>query len=317
MVARYHKAWKEGQEPLKHAYRLSMESADTQFGLISPVLSILNLLVAGGPIAGSAQAMKSVYQVLYQKNQDILMRILRPFFQYTLNILGTNPKVNPIDLTGAIMNLEEDVKFAEITKNHKIMFCILLCRADMAYTLHEFFAAKDYINQIHDLAPPSLLEEELIISSLLVHFRFLDAMTAIALLWEGQYNEEEGIQLMEQIQSSLDKLHELAQYCPDNIAQKVWMIEGEMMAFEATALGDMAAAQRVFQQAIDHCQKHGLIKEQCLAMERLGLALRVREKEDDALDMLEDACGLYRQYGALIKVSYAKRVLLYFMLFGF
>jgi hypothetical protein len=58
--------------------------------------------------------------------------------------------------------------------------------------------------------------------------------------------------------------------------------------------------------AMYHAVQECNLADQTLACERFGLALRNREREDDALDHLKVCCALYRQWVALIKLNHVK-----------
>jgi hypothetical protein len=276
-----------------------------QFALISPILSILNMLVAGGPLTSVAEAMKGVYQLLYKKNQDGLMRIIRPFYQQVLNLMGATMETNPLVLTGNIMNEDEELQHATETFNIKVVFCIYLCQAELAFVLHKYTRAKELVEKCNELGAT-----DLIVSSLQIKLVFLDAMSSIALVWMDEMrNKDPPKEIakkkkkhMQTITTCLETLKYLALHAPENMSQKVWIVEGEIKAIE----GDIDGSVNLFKLAMDHAGQQGNLADKTLACERLGLALRNRDREDDALDYLEDCCALYRQWGALIKVNHVK-----------
>jgi hypothetical protein len=110
------------------------------------------MLVAGGPFTSVAEAMKGVYQLLYKKNQDGLMRVIRPFYQQVLNLMGaTNIETNPLVLTGNIMNEDDELLHATEAFNTKVVFSIYLCQAELAFVLHKHTRAKELVEKCNEL----------------------------------------------------------------------------------------------------------------------------------------------------------------------
>jgi tetratricopeptide (TPR) repeat protein len=172
---------------------------------------------------------------------------------------------------------------------------------------------------------------EIILSSLDIQVTFLDALSAVAMAWlldqkkkqnmpmdSGKRKnkkqeaaaeekrlhtlEEEKQKLLRKAEQALAKLQALARFSPENLNQKVYLVEAELKAFNR----NIDEAEKLFRKAMDHAEEHGAMSDRTLACERAGLALRLCGKEDHALDYLEDCCAIYRQWGALIKVNHLK-----------
>jgi tetratricopeptide (TPR) repeat protein len=284
------------------------------------------MVVAGGPLSSVAEALKSVYQLLHRKNQDTLLRIIRPFFQMVLNLMGASTETDPIILSGAVMMEDEELKHAKETKNTKVEYCICLCQAQLAFYLHKFQRARTFIEKCMGLGA-----NEIIISSLDIQVTFLDALSAVAMAWiwdqrktenvpigSGKWKnkkqeavaeekrlhmiEEKKQNLLRKAEQALAKLQNLARFSPENLNQKVYMVEAELKAIN----GNIDEAEKLFLKAMKHAEENGAMSDQTLACERAGLALRFFGQEDHALDYLEDCCAIYRQWGALIKVNHLK-----------
>jgi tetratricopeptide (TPR) repeat protein len=263
------------------------------------------MIVSGGPLSSTAEAMKSVYQLLHKKNQDTLLRMIRPFFQMVLNLMGASSDTDPIILSGSIMDEEEELRYAQQTCNVKVEYCIYFCQAQIAFYLHKFERARALVEKCTRLGAT-----EMMISSLDVQLLFLNALTAVAMAWIVDRNKEtkekenmkKKKQLLTSAEKSLAQLQALAAHSPENLNHKVYMIEAELKAMN----GEIDEAVVLFQKAMDHAEEQGAMSDRTLACERAGLALRLCGKEDEALDYLEDCCAMYRQWGALIKVNHVK-----------
>mmetsp|Transcript_11078 Transcript_11078/g.30599 ORF Transcript_11078/g.30599 Transcript_11078/m.30599 type:complete len:278 (-) Transcript_11078:569-1402(-) len=263
------------------------------------------MLVAGGSLSNVAAAMKGVYQLLHKKNQEVLMRILRPFFQTVLNLIGATTETNPLVLSGSIMNEEEEFKYAKLHSNRKILFSLYLCQAEMAFLLHKFKRAQEILDKVKDMG-----NTEMLFSSLSIKVHFLDAMICTSMAW-GAYREAKKADresskrmkyYLSKAREQLAYLENLAEFAPANILQKVYMIRGELNSMEESIDEGMAW----YKKAMDHAVENGNNSDRTLACERAGLALRSCGREDDALDYLEDCCAYYREWGATIKVNHVK-----------
>ena len=273
--------------------------------MIAPVLSTMNLVAAGGRLSSAAEAMKSVYQQLQETNHDELIRTIRPFFQMALNLMGASLDTDPTILSGSVINEDEDLAFAQQTGNEVAEYCIYLCQAALSFYLHNFVRARMLIERCIKLAVL-----EMIIAPFDIQLHFLNAMTAIGIVWKmekvGESMDKEHAKTKKKLLATatecLARLQTLSAHCSDNIDHKAHMVEAELKALE----GDIDAAMVLYNKAMEHAEKQGAMNDQALACERAGLALRMCGKEDDALDYLEDCCALYRQWGALIKVNHVK-----------
>lgn len=284
-----------------------------QFAMICPVISTLNMFAAGGALPPIAEAMKSVYQLLQRKNQQPLQRMLRPFYQLVLNLMGVSPEVNPSVLTGTIMREEDDLRYIQEHPNDSktIECCLLWCQSVIAFYLHKFGKARDLIEKCHDLYHKCPL---VILGSIQIPLEFLNAMTAVRLMWrirtktsldggkQSAADKKRQATLEATAENSLQILNQLAGHSPENVQHKVLMVQGELHALE----GNVDSAMDCFQRAIDLAEEHGSIADKALFGEQAGLTLRLCANEDDALNHLEDCCTSYRAWGALIKVNHLK-----------
>ena len=264
------------------------------------------MLAASGSLTPVAEAMKSVYQLLYKKNQDAMLRMIRPFFQEVLNLMGATAETDPIILSGSIMNEEEELRYANEHHFAKVKYCIYLCQAELAFLMHKHQRARELLDKCHNLG----VAHETILSSLSIKQYFLDALTSVSLSWETEKDKKmaprEALKKKKKhlavVTSRCEYFEQLAQHSPDNQTHRMLLLQAELKGLDGQADESVA----LFQKAMRQAQQVGAIGDAALACERTGLMLRMVGKEDDALDYLEDCCGMYRQYGALVKVNHVK-----------
>jgi len=274
------------------------------------------MMAAGGPLPPIAEAMKSVYQLLQRKNQESLQRMIRPFYQLILNLMGVSPETTPSVLTGTIMREDEDVRYIQEHPNETktIECCLLWCQAMVTFYLHKFGKSRELLEKCHDLYHK---HPHIVLGSLQIPMEFWNAMTAVRLLWRIRIRQTKGAtasskqtaadkkrqaSLEATAENSLQTLKQLAAHSPENVQHKVLMVQGELQALE----GHVDTAMESFQHAIELAEEHGSIADKAVFCEQAGLTLRLCSKEDPALDYLEDCCTSYRAWGALIKVNHVK-----------
>lgn len=283
------------------------------------------MMAAGVALPPIAEAMKSVYQLLQRKNQDTLQRILRPFYQLILNLMGVSPEVDASVLTGTIMKEDDDLRFLKDHPCKEIECCLLWCQTMIAFYLHEFGRARALLETCRALFQQY---PHVVLASMQINLEFWNAMTAVRLLWFYRLQVEEDEDgntnknplssadkkrqtvLLASAKESLHTLEALSKHASENVQHKVLMVQGQLQALE----GELEACMDFFQRAIDMAGGQedggigggGSIADKAIFCEHAGLTLRQCGEEDHALDYLEDCCTSYREWGALIKVNHVK-----------
>ena len=98
--------------------------------------------------------------------------------------------------------------------------------------------------------------------------------------------------------AALKKLRKCARSAPENVLNKIYLIEGERFA----AKGSKEKAVQKFQQSMEQAKEQNFIHEEALAAERAGMWLREWGDAKLGNPMLERACGLYEMWGSPLKV---------------
>jgi tetratricopeptide (TPR) repeat protein len=218
--------------------------------------------------------------------------------------MGVSPEVDPLVLTGTIMNEDEEWRKVREHTNPTMEICLLWCQASLAFHLHKFIKARQLLEQCQTLyrrVPHVML------GSFQILLEFWNGMTAVRLLWKYRRDDSLSVadkkyqtELESSAKMSLDTLTTLAKYASDNVNSKVLLLQGEMEALQGKHDESMELFQRALESAEDGLLDKALIGEQ------VGLTLRLCGKDDSALDYLEDCCASYRAWGALIKVNHVK-----------
>jgi hypothetical protein len=296
--------------------------------MMSTVVSVTDMFVSGGGLTSTAEAMKGVHQLLAQKGADRLLRVVKPFYQLALNLLGVAQAAPAHDKGGdqqqhqphvlvgnVIPNVEGELEHARASKNGMAWYSVCLCQAILAFYMHKFDLCREAVDRcLTDPVnnKPSESAVVALFASFDVLLRFYDAMSAICMIWREARvpNDKSGTSRANDVarqkkkylaiaEAALARLEVHEASSPALARPKVMMVRAEMKVL----CGQTGEALALYLAAADHAVAHGVISDRALACERAGLALRVGREDDAALDYLEDSCAYYRQYGAAVKVN--------------
>ena len=99
--------------------------------------------------------------------------------------------------------------------------------------------------------------------------------------------------------SALKNLKKSARYCPENVMNKIFLMEASHLA----ARGQRTRAIDKYHESIRHAKRQGFIQEEALACEQAGLALMEWGEEPLGMPLLERARVLYETWGSPAKVQ--------------
>lgn len=309
---------------------------------MSTVASVTNMLVSGGSLISTGEAMKGVHNLMNQKqdnnNSDRLLYVIRPFYQMTLNLLGVKQQMqittsgeqhHLASLHSLIGNIIKDVdaelEYARVSNNTMAQYSIYLCQGILAFCTNKFDLCRDAIEKCYTRGTSTEMSTKsadvVVMASLDVMVRFYDAMSCICMVWKeakasssssenntskkGTSNDvaKQTKKYLEIADRALSKLETYAIATPGIVQSKICIIKAEMKVLG----GQTNEALALYQTAMDYAVTNGNLYDRAVACERAGVALRVARRNDQALDYLEDSCGLYRAYGAAMKVNQITR----------
>jgi hypothetical protein len=279
-----------------------------KFAMLGTLASSVALFCSGGPLRLTAEAMKGVYHVLSRQDNQRLLFVLRPLYQLSLILLGVESEHHAsCALQGSIIgNEEQEIAYVKETKNIKAEFCIYLSQAILAFYMRKFEICREAIEHCYQLPKTEII----LLPSLDVQWCFFDAMSAICLLWKKSRStdpsDKEAAKTTKHYigiaERCLSKLESYTSSSPDFVDQKIFMIQAELKVLD----GSIDEALELYQKSMEHSEGYDVTSDRALAYEQAGLALRHCQREDDALDYLEDCMVYYREYGALAKVNHVK-----------
>ena len=279
-----------------------------QFGMMCPVLSIMNMFAAGiDDLRLISEATASVYNLLQRKHHEALQRILRPYHQMIFHLRGVSPETDPSVLTGAIMSEDEDIRYLKEHHNSTIEFSLGWCRALMLFHLHNFGEARVLLDRCQNILCQC---PQVFLAPMQICLEYVSATTSSRLLWKYKRQQtrlslaqtKRRAFLESSLQGSLTVLRSLGRDCAENAQPQALMIQGEWQALNDQVI----AAQDSFQQAIEDCDSSHALGIKAMFCEQAGLTLRVCSLDDTALNYLEDSCAAYRAWGAFFKVHQIK-----------
>jgi hypothetical protein len=296
-------------------------------------VSVANMYVSGGSLLSTGEAMRGVHNVLNQKqngstknsNDDRLLYVIRPFYQMTLNLLGVKQQVQPaatghprpILMGNIVTDIDDELEYARTSKNSLAKYAIYLCQGILAFSMNKLVLCRDSIEKCYTCSTNEMNSNSnksgdvVVLASLDVLVRFYDAMSSIGMICKEANTSKTGGGIaasdtskrtktyLEIADRALSKLETYAMTTPALVRSKICIIRAELKVLG----GQTNDALALYRTAMDHAVQYDNLYDRAVACERTGMALRVAKREDQALDYLEDCCGMYRAYGAAMKVN--------------
>lgn len=109
---------------------------------------------------------------------------------------------------------------------------------------------------------------------------------------------------MRTVRSCLKVLHKFADHCPENVDNKILLLEAEI----ARLRGNEEVAQLKYDESINLAEREGNLMETALACERAGLFFREIGSPADALAYFERAQSLYLEWGSPVLMEKVKDI---------
>jgi hypothetical protein len=193
---------------------------------------------------------------------------------------------NPLVLTGADMQEEEMIKKASGEKLASGYLWIFVIKYMLAAYMHDFEYAESFSYEIRKH----------------IHVTAFSLIKTVHLFMEGFVAAARGTNSRRNrsiARSRLKGLRKAAKNCPENLNNKVCILEAEIARFSYKH----EKALQKYDQAVRLAEKDGCLHEQGLASERAGRMLIEFGQLKQGQEYLRSAREFYSQWGATIKVE--------------
>ena len=220
--------------------------------------------------------------------QDKIAALLAPRFQMVLNLMGLS--VDPLILTGRVMEETDSLEEAIGCKNATQILMIQQCRVELAFIMRDFRQARSAAKQamVHG--------KDCIDNYAQSVLYFFDTLILLDIARENASKRKKYRQMARQ---NLKRLKKLSVHAPENFANKLQLIDAEMLAFD----GKIDQALNYYDSAIRTAGKEGFLHEKAIACERCAVSLGFAGKEVESNDYMDQSLEHYQVWGAQIKLS--------------
>jgi hypothetical protein len=243
---------------------------------------------ASDPLPTVLKQLEEYRRLCEQYDQQSVGVMLCHQVQWCLNFMGRS--VNPIVLTGEVMNEENAIKALE-GKHPVSLAWILVMKHVLAVYFHELDKARKIATHLHKLNEALLLTGAVLPFVPYTHL-FLECLAAASLSKSDRNQAKYAKKILDKIKSDR---HVTCR----NFENKIALLEAEL----AASRGDRELALSRYQQSIEVARRDGFVHEQALAYEKGGRALLDWQDTIKAREYLEASRSLYDQWGALAKVK--------------
>ncbi|CAB9501208.1 Serine threonine kinase with two-component sensor domain [Seminavis robusta] len=272
-------------QPLQDAARYGALSGDTEMSCLSLYCaSCASFLSAAATLDETEEELADLNDHFSQRHQDLMLFYLRISQQTVQNLRGSSNC--RVVLSGDFFDEEKELQHAKDVGNVPGITLVYLFQCYLAVYFNDSLLAKR--------ASKILLKRTLMGFNLplwyQVHF--------VGGLAEVDGAKMSGKRVRQAGKASLKSLMQLARHQPDNVMNKVYLIEAERLA----TMGQRNKALEKYRLSIEHAKKNNFVHEEALASERAGLSLIGWGETTNGAAFLERARWLYEKWGCTGKV---------------
>ena len=285
------KPWKQplrnSLEPLMVAARYGRATGDIEMECLSLLVYSHFQLFSGLPLNKIVNEMGDYLRLCRDRQQDTVGLYMAASLQMALNFCS--PSSNPMVLEGEVFEETLALEKSIESGNDSGLGIILTMKCFLAVYLGDFVAAR----KISLLSRK--VNKDAFNPSLMFHVHFLDGIAEVV-------DTRRHVSRMGRLlagRRSLAKLKVYARYCPENVLNKIYMIEAE----KNILYGQFEQARKKYDLSIEQSHLQGSIMEEALAQERAGIMFEDLGKKPEALQYLERARANYERWGSPIKVE--------------
>ena len=284
-------AYRKCLEPIIESHRLGMLTGDIETALIAAFVHSAVTFYVGEPLE-KVLNLVTRYSVISRDYQNNAVKdFLNVLGQGCANFQG-HAAHKPVFLTGMYMQEEEMITKTSAEKLACGFLWIFVMKYMLAAYMHDFEYADSFSSQIRKH----------------IHVSVIPLIKTVHIFLEGFVAAVRGTKARRYrsiARSRLKELRAAAKNCPENLNNKVCLLEAEIARFSYKH----EKALQKYDQAVRLASKDGCLHEQGLASERAGRMLLKMGQLRKGHEYLQAARGYYAQWGAQIKTEQMDHIL--------
>lgn len=274
------------EEPLQNVFQVGLETGDVEFALVGKNTIKLYNFSLGKTLEEQNKDSASVLEMMAEYKQELISAMTCPTVQAIQNLLGHSE--DPCVLTGQTIDQENFLESAINSRNVYAGLMLSVWRMIIAYIMGDYELAVDMAEKSRPFQGRSGVAS---------FMQWLyDGLSSLAYLQE--FGKERRKHLTN-AKRTLKYFKKLSRWCPDNFANKVFLLEAEFLSLK----GKLDLAIPMYQRSIELAEIGGFLHEEAFTNERAGLALRHCGDAAGSVSFLKKAYYLYEKWGSTPKVE--------------
>ena len=279
----------ESLEPLRQVARRALTIGDVTTGVIAALIYAQHATTAQCDYATLFEELRKIGEGIAWHGFDALRLDYMMQLQYLQNLRDESS--DPTILTGDYWDESAALADLRFQANHAFLASYHVLKAHLAYLHHDYAAALQHAD-----AGRHALDH---FASLHAYPASLSVDSLVRLAMAPLVSADRRRNLLRQVAANQRAMAKLVRQMPANYEHFYTLVEAE----RAWVLGRTAQARVLFETTFEQCQRRGFVSQEAAANESLGRMLMNLGETDEARRRLSRSRDLYRQIGALAKVS--------------
>jgi histidine kinase len=279
-------AAKESLEILEYAGKIGMEVGQVDFALLSLNCRSANSAFLGSSLHIAEELTLEALRISKMHRRQPSVTLNSVFLQVLYCWTGRATK--PARLSGSVIDFDEAMSYFLEINNMTCGRTLYFYSMVLAYTFGDYEFAGEMAEGIRDIQKvPSIF-------LIAVEIRFMEGLTAVALLREGGHDCTN----MKIARAALKQLKKWARESPRSFTSKRQLLEAELLSLKAKAKSEVYS---VYEKAIAAAAEEGYTRDEALAYERAGDYTCLSGDAEGAIKLWGRAIRLYAEWGATAK----------------
>mmetsp|Transcript_5552 Transcript_5552/g.9172 ORF Transcript_5552/g.9172 Transcript_5552/m.9172 type:complete len:1045 (-) Transcript_5552:25-3159(-) len=279
-------------DPLFQSYELGMESGDIHNASLAFLSYMCCYASCGLPLGPVIQDTEAYRLQLGDFSQDLALRISDVVYQSMLNLRGCSG--DPLRLDGEIMREEETLRYAADTNNSFLRQMVYYQKAMLAIYFNDFAAAGEMASKLWNKSDNLVGSCTFAAGST----SFMFALSALGMCRKS--NQAKYLYYRRVARKYTKKLEHWVKQGNSNVHHMLLILRAE----ESYVRKDkIEKVKKAYDKASSVSRRSGFTHNAALVSERCGRFFLEHGDDDWAKDYLKNAHVLYREWGALGKVS--------------
>jgi predicted ATPase len=285
---------RESLEPLRHAYRVGLETGDVEFGFMNALFLCMNSFEAGVPLPHVEKILRGFCDTMATRKQQPLLRLGMLTLQTIHHLMGLTD--NPLSMSGNVIDFGETLDLLAESTNPMVRVGIEFRRTCLAYIFGNLDLVveltKHWRNRMSRVPP----------SAVFISACFMDGLVALMMARRLVRERRKNLRIAN---AQIQRFKKLANHSPHNCLDKLFLLEAE----RASVLGNNMVALKKFTCANALSVDSGCLWSQAIANERAGEHLAACGDNVMARVFFCRAVEVWERWGATAKAQRLKQVL--------